>query len=612
MMKQETLTVTILSSSDVHGFYQPWDYSTDKYTNYGGLSRVSTVYKRIKKANPNTMIIDVGDLIQGNSAENFLDAPVFPGVAVLNKIGYEIYAMGNHEFNFGMENLKKVVSQFNGISMMGNLYKKTNGERQLNGIYIKHFGPIKIAFVALTTHLVRYFEEKRGNLENHDVVNADIELRKLLNEVGDVDALIGVFHMGSKNENAIPNTGVYDLLNNVEGASRIDAVFGGHMHGIIPELWINNTVFMQPGSRAEAINRLDISFDLESKKIINKEASVIYINDRIENDKEILNLLKPYHNRLRSYANEHIGYVEGAALTPIDTVFGIPETRVAQTKVTDFFLEVMQHYSGADVVAIQFDTLYPNMPAGEIKRKHIDSSYTYSGGDISTFEITGQDLLDYMEWSAAYFNQSKPGDVTISFDKNRFAFKYSTFDIFGNIKYTIDLSKEKGQRIRNLTRMDGRPIFPTDRLIIGLNKYRMDYLVSEEGPLAGREFKFLWSSIREKKYGVRGTIRNLAMHYIENLPDRTYRPTEDKRWEVRLDSIDEQTKRQAIDLINKDLLELPKDEADKVDLSQAINVNDSISLSDYENLVKYVSEYKHLYYPNMRILDVIRIIYGNN
>ena len=95
----------------------------------------------------------------------------------------------------------------------------------------------------------------------------------------------------------------------------------------------------------------------------------------------------------------------------------IPIHQIQETPMTNFFSEMMLHYSnGADVVAHQIDNDYAQIKQGDIKKKDIASTYQYAGGEVTLFEMTGKDLKDYMEWSAGYFNQAKPGDVTISFN----------------------------------------------------------------------------------------------------------------------------------------------------------------------------------------------------
>lgn len=570
------LKVTLLCTSDVHGFYMPWDYSKDEYSKIGGLTRVSTIIKKIREENPNTILIDNGDLIQGNSAESFLNRDKFPGIEVINKMNYEIYNMGNHEFNFGMSKLVDIVGQFEGISMMGNLYRKKNTMRFMNGIYYKNIKGIRIGFIALNTPLVRKFEAKRGNLKNYDVIDADFELSKLLNEVGECDALIGLFHMGDINENFIENTGVFDLLNNVKGAKRIDAIFGGHMHQIINKK-INDTLFLEPGYHAEGISRIDLSFDLLNGKLIDISGSIIKVDENIESDKEIEKILEPFHKELRENANEIIGYAS-EDLTEKDEIFNIPQIRVSQTKVVDFFLDVMKTVSGADVVSVHLDNPYPIITKGEIKRKNINNSYSYSGGEVSLYDITGEDLFKYMEWSVGVYNKFEDGDINISFEPTRNAYKYSTLDIFGNIKYDVDITKEYGNRISNVRFLDDRNINLEDNITLGINKYRMDLLISEQGPLKGRKLDPKWSSISE--FDRKGTIRKLSEKYILELPNKTYNPNHEKRWELIINKNHEDLRLKAISLINSGDLLLYKKENGEIDLTKSLNLFNK--LEDYQ------------------------------
>lgn len=572
-MEDNITKVTLLCTSDVHGFYIPWDYSKDEEVPLGGLSRISTVVKQIRKENPHTVLIDNGDLIQGNSAEFFLSDEKYPGIEVINKMNYEIYNMGNHEFNFGMDHLIHVVGQFKGISMMGNLYRKKNKMRFMNGIYYKNIDGIRIGFISLNTPLVRTFESKRGNLKNYDVTDALFELKLLLKDIGEVDALIGLFHMGDFNENDKPFTGVEDLLTKMEGSDRIDAVFGGHMHQFINRK-INNTYFLEPGAFGRGLGRFDLFFD-ENNKLIKIEPSIIRIDSTIESDKEIEYLLKDYHMKLRDYINEPVGYVT-SPLYDKDEIKGIPQTRVSDTRITNFFTEIMHHFSTGDVVAMHFDNFWPEINDTVVRRKDIFNAYRYSGGEITDYEITGEDLWKYMEWSAAFYNQAKPGDVNISFNPLRTSTKYSTLDLFGNIKYEIDITREVGSRVQNIRYMDDTPIYLTDDITIGMNKYRMDFLTSVNGPLAGKKFDFVWTSINAKELNVKGNIRNLIIKYIEELPQSTYTPNDNKNWKIiRYDDYSEYIEK-AIELINDDKLLMYKGNDGLVNMNKSLNIFDEL------------------------------------
>lgn len=218
-------------------------------------------------------------------------------------------------------------------------------------------------------------------------------------------------------------------------------------------------------------------------------------------------------------------------------------------------------------------------------------------------------MKDYMEWSAGYFNQSMQGDITISFESQRYAFKYSTFDMFGNIKYDIDLTKPMGARILNLRYMDDRPIQNTDILILGINKYRMDFLTSSIGPLHDRGFEMVWSSMTDESLKVRGTIRNLSMKYLQEIEGGVYKPQNEKRWSIKTSYLPKVVREIANDMLAKGIISLPKTYNGEIDLTKSKNIYDQISEEEYTNIIENFNGDKCNVTRNMSIVDVI---YTNN
>ncbi|MDD7218906.1 MAG: metallophosphoesterase [Clostridia bacterium] len=101
---KETVEIQILSTSDIHGKMLPYDYALDAEDTSGSLAQISTLVKELRTEN--TIVLDNGDLIQGNSADLFLDDEIHPMILGLNAVGYDIWVPGNHEFNYGVDTLK--------------------------------------------------------------------------------------------------------------------------------------------------------------------------------------------------------------------------------------------------------------------------------------------------------------------------------------------------------------------------------------------------------------------------------------------------------------------------------------------------------------------------
>nr|WP_139133767.1 5'-nucleotidase C-terminal domain-containing protein [Lysinibacillus fusiformis] len=586
--EDKDIHITLLATSDIHGRSMPWDYAVDGPNLTGSLTQLYTIIKKIRNDNPNTILLENGDLIQDNSAELFNDQPQSPMMVAANEMGYEAWTYGNHEFNFGLDILDKVSSQFNGTRLAGNVYKE-NGEHYLPAYTIIEREGVKIGVIGMVTPLITEYEKGTDHLDRLVVKNPIEETKKAVKELeGKVDVMIGLMHMGLENENGIPGTGVKEMANAIP---ELTAIFAGHNHVLINKEEVNGVFITEPNKYGTHISRIDLTFTRQGEQLVLKEkdASAIPVKNEdgtfVESDKELEEILKPYHEFAREDANIEVAQLKGTNLVPKNEIKGIPTVHIQETPLSDFFHEVMLHYSKADVVAHQIDNDKASLDIGPIKKKDIAYNYQFAGGEVSVYEVTGKDLKDYMEWAVGYFNSTRDGDVTISFDKTRRSSKYSTNDYFGHVKYDIDLTEQPGNRIKNLRKLDGTPIKMEDHLKLGMNAYRMDFLVSKGQALEGRKFNMTWSSKDESAYGeTGGTIRNLAIRYLKEEMNGVYEPVIQNNWKIVGVDTKSPTRAAVVELINKDILAIPATEDGKYTNVASINVKDAITKEEIAEL----------------------------
>ncbi|PPA83180.1 2,' 3'-cyclic nucleotide 2'-phosphodiesterase [Brevibacillus laterosporus] len=586
--KSNDVNITLLGTSDIHGRFMPWDYGLDGPNLTGSMTQLFTIIKQVRQENPNTILLDAGDLIQDNSAELFNDQPKSPMMVALNEMGYDAWAYGNHEFNFGLDVLDKIGSQFTGTMLAGNIYKE-NGERFMPAYKIIEKDGVKIGIIGMNTPMITEFEKGTDHLNGLVIKNPVEETKKAVSELkGKVDVMIGLMHMGIENENGIPGTGVEDIAN---ANPELTAIFAGHMHKLVKKEVINGVLITEPDKYGTHVSRIDLSFTKQGDKIVlkDKEATAIPVKATdgtfVTSDADLEKTLQPFHEFARADANIVIAELKDSNLVPRDEIKGIPQVQVQATPMANFFNEVMLYYSKADVVAHQIDNDDVKLDAGPIKKKDIAYSYRYAGGEVTVYKITGKDLKDYMEWGAGYFNTTRPGDVTPSFDKQRRASKYSTNDFFGNVKYEIDLSKPAGERITNVRRMDETAIKPEDTIKIGMNSYRMEALQAKGGALEGRKFDVLWSSKQNDAYGeTGGTIRNLSMKYLKEVKKGVYTPNNEQYWKVIGFDTKAPERADVVELLNDGIMEVAKD--GKYTNVASINVNDAVTPDEIAELAK--------------------------
>ena len=533
-MAQE-VNIKLLGTSDIHGRVVPWSYGADVEDKSGSYAQIATYVKDVRKNNKNVVLVDVGDAIQDNQVDVFAKDKKYykdhPIPKVLNEMKYDIFVLGNHEFNFGMKALDEILKDIKAKKLTANFYYKKNDKRYIDATTIIEKDGVKLGIIGLSTPMSAKFEEDTGNLKDMKFTSPTEEARTQVEKLKakGVDAIIVIAHMGIDNENKIPDTGMRDVINAVDG---IDVVIAGHMHKDVPSETIKNTLITEPHRYGTVVSEVDLTFDINDKKevkLVKKESKTVPVKE-LEADKKIAEIYKPYHEKLRELNNVVIGQTENE-MVPQETKHGVSAAFSKDTGLSSFINDVEQHYSGADVVTFSFDHQKARMNKGDIKKKDIIFNYRYAGGDVTVYELTGKQLKEYMEWSANYFDTIQPGDTEYRYNAERKKSKYVTYDIFGGVNYKIDLRNPQGSKIVDLTLADGKPVTDDMKLKVGMNSYRFAQLNGKGGIWEGQKIPVLWESKvamgREK-----GTIQNMMIDYITNVKKGKIDGQSHNRWEI--------------------------------------------------------------------------------
>ncbi|MDQ2189564.1 MULTISPECIES: bifunctional metallophosphatase/5'-nucleotidase [unclassified Vibrio] len=562
--------VTILGTSDIHGHFMPWDYAADKLNMQGSLSQIATKVKQIREQDKNVILVDAGDTIQGNFVETFKHEAVDPMMLGFNEMNYDVWVLGNHEFDFGLSVLNRSLTQFKGRALAGNI-QRPDGNPFLPAATIIEKNGVKIGIIGMDTPMTQVFAEGTNRLEGMSFTNPTLEVKKVIGQIkNDVDAIVLVAHMGLDNENDIKDTGVSDIAN---ANPEIDAIVAGHMHTKIDKATVNGVIITEPDKYGRVLSRIDFQFkEKDGKYTLVHKDSFNYPIKGVDSDSKMETLYAPYHQRLRENANREIAILDGVDLVPDDEIRGIPQVHIQDTGISALFQEASFFYAPkANVIALQIDNDQAQLDTGPIKAKDIAFNYQYAGGEITVYQMTGKELRTYMEWAAGYFNSVSPGDVTYSFDPKRRASKYSTNDFFAGVTYTIDLTQPAGKRIKDLRFAGGQPIDDTSDIRLGMNSYRMGHLTQKGGSLEGRSFPILFDS--EAEYGEEeGTIRNLTIRYLTQEKQGRYEGKPMQRW--KLEGLQGYESERAIvkALINSGQIDVPSSDDGRYSNIASINV----------------------------------------
>lgn len=570
----ETIEVQILATSDLHGRFLPYDYALNQPNYSGSIAQVYSIINELRSENPDgTILIDNGDTIQENLSNIFLEDAIHPMIFAMNEMGYDAWILGNHEFNYGVPTLKKIMRQFMPVDdnpnsvLCGNVYNP-DGTRLAAPYKIVTTGNgVKVGIIGMVTpNIVKW---DAANLQDYIVVDPVDEVRVAVAQLkGQVDVIVGAFHMGIEEEYGTYGSGIIDIL---EKTPDLDVVIAGHFHEKIAETYyyngklykavngkiiddqknditqevkLNGTLIVEPGKWGQTLSQVVLELQKEGDKyvIVDKSSAnydVKTATGTVPPDSELEKKLQPFHYKALDYANEVIGELKGGSLVPPDEIKGIPQVYIQPTAMIDLINSVQMYY-GEQLIGEKIDVSASaafrsdaNIKEGPIKRSDISLIYRYDN-TLYVLEITGKQLKKYMEWSASYYNQYQPGDLTISFNQKIPGYNY---DMFKGVYYEIDVSKPVGQRIVNLRKIDGTPIQDNDLLTLAVNNYRANTQLLTYGPIfeKGEQLpKLLGRTEDHPDFSAisGGDLRKLIEKYIIEVKNGMLTPEYEENWKI--------------------------------------------------------------------------------
>ncbi|MGM0218907.1 5'-nucleotidase C-terminal domain-containing protein [Enterococcus sp. AZ126] len=541
--------LTILGTSDVHGQLWDWSYEDDRQTPVG-LSQVSSVVKNIRLENPKgTILIDNGDMNQGTILTDDLynKAPLIdkpnPMIKAMNYMKYDAMVLGNHEFNFGLDLIKKLNTEANFPILSANTYVKESNNRFVGGTMKKEIDldgdgtkDLTVGIIGLTTPQIPLWDGAKVDSLYFNPLKEEAE--KAVAELkDDTDIIIASIHAGRQNSD--PSASADQVIKNVAG---IDAYILGHDHRSFAEqVQGPNGPVPVAGPKDTGTEMIKIELDLEKTNEqwqVKNSSPAIISTKTVPADETLKAETLEYHNKTREFISEKIGTATGDFL-PAEEVKGIPEAQLRPTAMISLINNVQRKATGAQLAASALFKADSKLNAGDISYSNIFDIYKYPNTLVSV-NITGKNLLEYMENQADYYNTPGPDDLTISFNETIRVYNY---DIFSGISYKIDISKPKGKRIINPT-IDGKPVDLAANYTIAMNNYRYEGLLAQ-GLVAGEPIK---STDPE-------TLRGLIADYIRE--KQTLDPAQEieNNWEVIGYHFNNNWRKLAVQLVNDGTLQ---------------------------------------------------------
>ncbi len=468
--------VTILATTDLHGHIDPIDYYTNRPDN-SGLAKAATIIKKARQTDPDLLLLDSGDTIQGTPLVYYHNErnndPIDPMMLVMNELHYDSMAVGNHEYNFGLKVLNKARSEAKFPFLSANTYDAGTNRTHYQPYIVKEVQGVRIGVLGLTTPGIPHWENppNYAGLEFHETVSEAKKWVPVLKQREHVDVVVITMHMGIEedlrtgkmNPDNVPNeNAAVAIARQVPG---VDLILMGHTHVNIPSLYINGVLLTQAEKWARRVARVDLYLERNDAPgarwhVVAKSSQTIPTDDRVEPDPDVVKLAEPYDRETQAWLGKVIGN-SSEELSARDA-------RFHDTAILDLIQRVQLDAGRGDVSMAASFNPQAHIPRGPVTVREIAALYEYEN-TLVTLEVTGAQLKEALEHSAKYFKAYVPNTPLTDLVDERIP-GYN-FDVAQGVTYEIDVSKPVGQRIQNL-RYHGQPLNPTQKLRLVTNNYR--------------------------------------------------------------------------------------------------------------------------------------------
>ncbi|MBN2900009.1 MAG: 5'-nucleotidase C-terminal domain-containing protein, partial [Clostridia bacterium] len=565
----ETVDITILQTSDLHGRIYPHDYATDSSDSDAGFAKIQTLVKEQRAEKENVILMDCGDTLQDNSAELFNDLPVHPMIQAMNEMGYDLWTIGNHEFNFEKSFLDKNIQAFKGTVLSANTYKAGTNERWLDAYKIFDMNGVRVAVVGMLPPNIPLWEASSpSHFEGLEFTSTLEETGKVLKELdGKYDVLIGAYHVGPEGEHG------YEGIETIaETYPQFDVIFGGHAHSQYNKE-INGVKVVEPGAYGWALAVADI-------QVVKKDSDYEVASVSVENvgtsdvdaDQQILDDFAFVHEESVADANKVVGKITADFIAKPDYITGddaittMPTSQVEDTSVIDLINDVQMFYTDADVSSAALFNFGSNLKQGDFKKKDVAFIYKYSNTLVGV-NITGENLIKYMEWSASYYNTYKAGDMTISFNPDVRGYNY---DMFSGLTYQIDITKEVGDRVKNV-QINGKPLDMNKVYKLAVNNYRFGTLMGLDLVTMNDKYYDSYELMQDS-----GRIRDLIIKYTVEEKNGVLTPSVENNWEIVGVTFNKALQEKVFDLVRAGKVSIPTSEDGRTANVKALNIFDLV------------------------------------
>jgi len=314
--------ITILHTTDLHATILPGtDYEGTK--DVGGAARCATMIQKIRSERPNVLLVDAGDLYQGNALGYLTEGSVM--TRYVNALNYDSWTLGNHEFDWGIDKIAARIKETEVPILAANLHHKpqadTPGEitaafQKVRPYIMREMDGVKIGVVGLDTPGVPNWSRPRlipGIMVEDSVTTLKRVLPRM--KADGAQILILVTHQGIREQGDDHANQLYAVT---QAFPELDVIIGGHTHRLHKEQMIRGILYTQANYWGTWLGRVDLIYDTEQKRLTTKKSDAIPMDATVPMDPKLLKMLKPDLDKAEKFLNGKVG----ETLVQLDSLTG--------------------------------------------------------------------------------------------------------------------------------------------------------------------------------------------------------------------------------------------------------------------------------------------------
>ncbi|GHE08283.1 bifunctional metallophosphatase/5'-nucleotidase [Klenkia taihuensis] len=489
-----SLDLTLLATTDVHGRVFDWDYFRDAPSAEPlGLARAAGAIDsvRAEQGADSVLVVDNGDFLQGTPltyrAAQDDPAAEHPMAAAYDAVGYDAQVVGNHEFNYGLDTLAGYTADVDHPVLGANVVDAATGEPALQPytlqrMHVPGHKPVTVGVLGLTTPGSAIWD--RDNVTGLEFQNMVTAAQRWVPEVAaQADVVVVLSHAGVGGTSSYgPGTPTENPTDEIaRTVPGIDVMVVGHSHRDVPEQRVVNEVtgesvlLTQPYRYGASVSRVDL--DLQKTRgqwdVVSTTASSLRSADYAPSER-VLDAVRAAHE-------DTVAYVNQVVATSTEEL-SAATSRYEDTPILDFIAQVqaetvdaaLEGTPQADLPVLSVAAPFSRdavFPQGDVTIRDIAGLYVYDN-TLQAVELTGAQVRDYLEQSATYFAQAPAtGDVDPASLAGAGGTPDYNYDVLSGVTYDIDVSRPAGDRITRLETAAG-PVADDDRFVVAVNNYR--------------------------------------------------------------------------------------------------------------------------------------------